>query len=74
MRARISGPQADRQIYTKALSLLAAFDHGTKVFSRTKQHGYLHINVTAWWKLLSKDAGKTWRLMTHATFEKEVRK
>ncbi|MFZ5272108.1 hypothetical protein [Enterobacter asburiae] len=74
MRAQISGPVVDRQIYAKALALLHEFDRGRRVFSRTRQHGYLHINITAWWKLLSKDAGKSWRLMTHATFEKEVKK
>ncbi|PWI80517.1 hypothetical protein DEO48_08465 [Enterobacter sp. CGMCC 5087] len=74
MRARLSGPPADRRIYAKASALLQEFDRGRKVFSRTRQHGYLHINVTAWWRLLSKDAGKSWHLVTHVTFEKEVKK
>lgn len=74
MRARLSGPQADRRIYAKAAALLSRFDRGEKVYTKTKRFAYLEIRVTAWWRLLSKNCGVSWKLMTHAAFDNEVNK
>lgn len=72
MRARLSGPPADPRIYRKAAALLARFDHGEKVYTKTYRRKYLKININPWWRILSKDGGANWRLMTHATFNDEV--
>ncbi|WP_337049238.1 hypothetical protein [Serratia fonticola] len=72
MKSRLSGPRADRRIYAKAAALLTCFDRGEKVYTKTKRFAYLEIRVTAWWRLLSKNRGASWKLMTHATFDNEV--
>ncbi len=74
MRARLSGPPADRRIYAKASTLLRDFERGRKVFSRTKRQGHLSIRIGLFWRLLSKDGGSTWRLMTHSTYNREINK
>ncbi|HDR2588125.1 TPA: hypothetical protein QCI16_002861 [Enterobacter ludwigii] len=74
MRARLSGPQADHRIYVKAAALLREFNRGRKVFSRTHSRGYLVIRIGPFWRLLSKDNGAQWRLMTHATYNQEISK
>lgn len=68
MRARLSGPVADRRVYGKALSLLARFDRGEKVYTRLQGSGYLKINLGLRWRLLSRDNGQHWRLTTHEKY------
>ncbi|WP_075202022.1 MULTISPECIES: hypothetical protein [Serratia] len=68
MRARLSGPPADPRIYRKAAALLSRFDRGEKVFTYLTQSGNLKINIGYQWRLLSRDSGQNWRLMTHEKY------
>ncbi|WP_423826098.1 hypothetical protein [Serratia marcescens] len=68
MRARLSGPPADPGIYEKAIALLARFDRGEKVYTRLTQSGKWKINIGYQWRMLSKDNGRNWRLMTHEKY------
>jgi hypothetical protein len=43
-------------------------------FSRVKPHAYLVIRIGRRWRLLSKNGGQQWRLMTHETYNQEYRK
>jgi hypothetical protein len=74
MRARLSGPAADRNIYARATALLHDFERGRRIFRRTKRRGHLSIRIGLFWRLLSKDNGATWRLMTHSTYNREINK
>lgn len=70
----LAGTPAKPDVYRKAISLLAQFRRGNRVFRRIKPHGYLKINIGYRWRLLSKNGGKDWRLMTHETYNVEYRK
>jgi hypothetical protein len=41
---------------------------------RVKPHAYLVIRIGRRWRLLSKNGGAQWRLMTHETYNQEFRK
>ncbi|MGO3396566.1 MAG: ParE family toxin-like protein [Serratia proteamaculans] len=70
MRARLSGPPADPGIYRKAAALLARFDRGEKVYTHLTQSGKWKINIGYQWRMLSKDKGRNWRLMTHEKYNR----
>ncbi|WBF43750.1 hypothetical protein [Serratia rubidaea] len=54
--------------------MLKQFRLGRRVFTRIKPYGYLKINIGHRWRLLSKNDGRDWRLMTHETYNVESKK
>lgn len=58
----------------RALVALKCFVHGQHNFSCVKPHSYLVIRIGRRWRLLSKNGGQQWRLMTHETYNQEYRK
>ncbi|HHZ0271459.1 TPA: hypothetical protein ACV8DK_005587 [Escherichia coli] len=48
------------------------FRNGVRNFSRIKPHNYLVIRIGFRWRLLSKNNGKSWDLLTHETYNKEA--
>ncbi|UJD79841.1 hypothetical protein FS595_09070 [Serratia rubidaea] len=70
----LAGTAANPDIYRKAIAMLKQFRLGRRVFTRIKPHGYLKINISHRWRLLSKNDGKDWRLMTHETYNVESKK
>ncbi|WP_458793452.1 ParE family toxin-like protein [Citrobacter portucalensis] len=58
-------------IINKASILLSEYYGGKKNYHRIKPHHYLKIDVSLRWRLLSKNNGKTWSLMTCERFSKE---
>jgi len=55
----------------KACRLLAAFQAGQHNYRRLKEgrgNGYFKINVGLFWRMLSRDGGQTWELMTHERY------
>lgn len=71
-RARLSGPSADRKVYDKATQVLERFDRGVRCWRRTLGKGFYVIDVSRTWRLLSKDEGRSWRLMTHETYNNHL--
>ncbi|MGJ0478994.1 ParE family toxin-like protein [Pantoea agglomerans] len=59
------------RVQERAANLLHQYEHGAHNFSRLKPHGYLVIRVGNRWRLLSKNGGQHWRLMTHETYNRE---
>lgn len=68
------GAQPPPYVYLKASALLAQFALGQRVFKRIKPNGYLKIDITHRWRLLSKNGGQHWHLMTHERYNTEYRK
>lgn len=61
-------------VCTKAIAALKCFSRGQRNFTRIKPHAYLVIRIGRRWRLLSKNCGAQWRLMTHETYNQEFRK
>ncbi|MFY7435247.1 hypothetical protein [Enterobacter cloacae complex sp. CDL008] len=45
----------------------------TTVAKRIKPHHYFSVHVSYRWRLLSKDKGRHWELMTHERYNKQYR-
>ncbi|AUW40050.1 ParE family toxin-like protein [Serratia liquefaciens] len=67
-------PRIPENISAKAEVVLCAYRAGQAKPRRTYQHKYLTLPVTPWWRYLSKDDGTTWRLMSHETYNGEIKK
>lgn len=67
-------PRIPKNISDKAEGVLCAYRVGLAKPRRTYQHKYLTLPVTPWWRYLSKDDGTTWRLMSHETYNGEIKK
>ncbi|EMF0743440.1 TPA: hypothetical protein MYM09_004492 [Klebsiella pneumoniae] len=65
---------APLSVCLRAVSALKCFARGQRNFSRVKPHAYLVIRIGRRWRLLSKNGGQQWRLMTHETYNQEYRK
>ncbi|HEE9899537.1 TPA: hypothetical protein R8G28_002922 [Citrobacter freundii] len=61
-------------VCTRAIAALKCFSRGRRNFSRVKPNAYLVIRIGRRWRLLSKNGGAQWRLMTHETYNQEFRK
>ncbi|EPC4432199.1 TPA: hypothetical protein ACV7RV_002933 [Escherichia coli] len=59
-------------VETKARASLRLLRNGAQNFSRIKPHNYLVIRIGFRWRLLSKNNGKSWDLLTHETCNKEA--
>ncbi len=64
------------KVINKAEIQLNRFEQGERISHKVKCTGKpystLKINVGAFWRLLSRDAGKNWELMTHERYNKEI--
>ncbi|HAU6733461.1 TPA: hypothetical protein JEL83_003399 [Salmonella enterica subsp. enterica serovar Elisabethville] len=61
-------------VTSKARSLLSLYQQGKRVYTRIGQTGYLKIDLGTRWRLLSKDAGKSWLIMSHQTYDRELKR
>ncbi|EDS8695100.1 hypothetical protein CJK35_002106 [Salmonella enterica] len=61
-------------VCARAIAALKSYSRGQHNFSQVKPHAYLVIRIGRRWRLLSKNGGKQWRLMTHETYNREYRK
>ncbi|WET40535.1 hypothetical protein [Citrobacter enshiensis] len=57
-----------------AAAELSRFSRGIKNYSRIKPNFYLVIRIGRRWRLLSKNGGKVWSLMTHEKYNVECKK
>lgn len=75
MRSRLSvACNAPLPVCTRALAALKCFARSRRNYSRVKPHHYLVIRLGRRWRLLSKNDGQHWQLMTHETYNRECRK
>ncbi|ASG86801.1 ParE family toxin-like protein [Salmonella enterica] len=61
-------------VMSKARSLVSLYQQGKRVYSQIGQTGYLKIDLGSRWRLLSKDAGKSWLFMSHQTYNRELKR
>ncbi|HHT4115729.1 TPA: hypothetical protein ACTYZW_003482 [Citrobacter freundii] len=64
---------ANESVINKAFTLLSEYYSGKKNYQIVKPHHYIKVNVSLRWRLLSKDGGKRWVLMTHERYNKQFR-
>lgn len=64
---------ASESVMNKAFSLLSEYYAGRKVYKVVQPHCYLSVNVSLRWRLLSKDKGHRWVLMTHERYNKQYK-
>ncbi|WP_431356958.1 hypothetical protein [Pantoea endophytica] len=60
------------RVNIRARCLLRQWRQGQIKPRRTIRHGYLSICVTPSWRLLSKNGGRKWLLLSHADYDKEL--
>ena len=65
---------APQRVYMRALCLVRQWRQGKIRPRRTFRHGYLSISVTHYWRLLSKDEGQHWELLSHAEYDHHLRR
>lgn len=58
----------------RATAELSQYAKGRKNYSRIAPHHYLVIRLGCRWRLLSKDGGKVWSLLTHERYNVESKK
>lgn len=58
----------------RATAELSHYAKGRKNYSRIVPHHYLVIRLGRRWRLLSKDGGKIWSLLTHEKYNVESKK
>lgn len=58
----------------RAAAELRHFERGIKNYSRIKPNHYLVIRLGMRWRLLSKNGGKAWALLTHEKYNVESKK
>ncbi|WP_409161620.1 hypothetical protein [Pectobacterium sp. B2J-2] len=61
-------------VLRKATRLITAWQRGERVYKRLQTNGYLKIDIGPFWRLLSKDGGGCWHLMSHETYNREIKK
>ncbi|MCM7860588.1 hypothetical protein M8S86_21420 [Enterobacter hormaechei] len=65
---------APLRVSKRATAELSQYAKGRKNFSRIVPHHYLVIRLGRRWRLLSKDGGKVWSLLTHKKYNVESKK
>lgn len=64
---------ASESVIAKAFSVLTKYYSGKKIYQVIKPHHYFSVHVSYRWRLLSKDRGRHWELMTHERYNKQYR-
>lgn len=64
--------RAPAHIQNAAQALLILYRHGELRVRKTKKHGYFTLAVGAHWRMLSRDNGLTWALMSHSDYNTRV--
>lgn len=61
-------------VCARAAAELRRYSRGKKNYSRIAPNFYLVIRMGMRWRLLSKNGGKTWSLLTHEKYNVESKK
>lgn len=68
----MSKPSAPDRIIRRAEQLLRQWRAGHIHARRTYRDGYLTLRVTPHWRLLSRDNGLSWELLSHADYNNQI--
>ncbi|MCX3308263.1 MULTISPECIES: ParE family toxin-like protein [Pantoea] len=68
----MSKPHAPERIRQRAERIEDYWRAGLIHARRTYRDQYLTLRVTPQWRLLSKDNGQTWELLSHADYDKQI--
>ncbi|WP_446676385.1 ParE family toxin-like protein [Pantoea eucalypti] len=68
----MSKPHAPERIKQRADRIKDDWQAGLIHARRTYRDQYLTLRVTPQWRLLSKDNGKSWELLSHADYDNQI--
>lgn len=68
----MSKPHAPDRIKQRAERIKDAWQAGLIHARRTYRDHYLTLRVTPQWRLLSKDNGRNWELLSHADYDNQI--
>lgn len=68
----MSKPHAPVQIIRRAERIMRLWRTGQIRARRTYRGQYLTLRVTPQWRLLSKDNGQNWELLSHADYDNQI--
>ena len=66
--------KAPEWVISQAARRLVQYRKGRLSARRTHRRGYLSLAVNPRWRLLSRNGGKDWQLMSHSTYNQEIEK
>lgn len=58
------------RVHRQALRVLERYRRRQVFPQRMRRTGYLSLNVGLWWRLLSRNGGRSWEVMSHETYNK----
>jgi len=59
------------RVHLQALQVLLRYQRRRIFPRRMRRTGYLSLKVNPRWRLLSKDDGRNWEVMSHETYNRE---
>ncbi|WP_395306643.1 hypothetical protein [Enterobacter sichuanensis] len=59
------------RVHQQALKVLVRYRRRKAFPRRMRRTGYLSLIVNPRWRLLSKDEGRNWKVMSHETYNRE---
>lgn len=62
------------RIHKRALKVLTNYRKKRITPHRIRKNGFLSLHINPWWRILSKDGGRNWMVMSHETYNREVEK
>jgi hypothetical protein len=69
---KINFNNAPLWVTVKAVKVLSQFSCGRLIPRRTKGRKYFTFRVNKRWRLLSRDGGKNWQLLTHNDYNNAI--
>lgn len=63
--------RAPEWVCTQAVMILSRYRKHRIIACRIRGTGYLSLRVNRRWRLLSRDSGRNWQLMSHETYNRK---
>ncbi|EOC4967818.1 ParE family toxin-like protein [Klebsiella aerogenes] len=60
------------RVHLQALQVLQRYRRKRLFARRIHRTGYMSLKVNPRWRLLSKDGGRNWEVMSHSTYNREI--
>ncbi|WP_370612078.1 hypothetical protein [Klebsiella aerogenes] len=60
------------RVHLQALQVLLRYRRKHLFARRIHRTGYMSLKVNPRWRLLSKDGGRNWEVMSHSTYNREI--
>lgn len=62
------------RVHLQAMKVLIQYRRGKIFPRRIYSTGYLSMKINPRWRMLSKDGGRNWEVMSHSTYNREIEK